>query len=279
MSLFGKTIREVHFRMTAFMPRAAALLLLLAAAAQGADRPLFDTALRRDLLTPEEKAWLEAHPNIRVAVTKKYEPVEFFDDVNGGYWGITSEYFNLMESRIGRRFEYVNPSTEQWAQLDPAARGADVVTASAETPERVKYWSYTKTYLSLPTYLIARHTAKDDLTLHHLKGGRVAVVKNWAAEEYLRTNFPNLQIDAVPDAATGLRKASFGLVDAFVSELPVATEWMEKEAIANLKIAGEAGYTYDLGISVRKDWPELLGIFEKALATITPAEREAIYKR
>ena len=108
---------------------------------------------------------------------------------------------------------------------------------------------------------------------------RVAVVQGWAAEEYLRTKFPEIIVDPVPDTVTGLRKVSFGLVDALVSELPVATECMEKEAITNLKIAGETGFTYHLGVGVRKDWPELLGILEKALATVTPEERTAIYKR
>ena len=34
MSLFGKTMREVPVRITAFMPRAVVMLLLFAAAAQ-----------------------------------------------------------------------------------------------------------------------------------------------------------------------------------------------------------------------------------------------------
>jgi PAS domain S-box-containing protein len=54
---------------------------------------------------------------------------------------------------------------------------------------------------------------------------------------------------------------------------------MQKEGITNLKLAGETGFINDLSISVRKDWPELQSILEKALATITPAERKAIYER
>lgn len=239
---------------------------------------MFDTSLRPDLLTPEEKRWLEAHPVIRVAGSSSYPPVEFFDEP-GVFWGIASEYFHLIEMRLGYRFKFIQLSQEAWQSLDPQVRGADVITASAETQNRAQFWSYTQPYLVFPTYILTRRGADDGLTLTHFAKARVAVVQGWAAEEYLRTQFPEVIVDAVPDTATGLHKVSFGLVDAFVSELPVATATMETEGIANLKIAGKAGYSYVLGISVRKDWPELRAILEKALATVTPAERQGIYQR
>jgi signal transduction histidine kinase len=241
----------------------------------GAD---LDGSFSPSLLTAEERRWLEAHPTIRVAPTPDYHPLEYFDSV-GKHWGITSDYFSLIEQRLGYRFKFVHLSPKQWQRLDPESRGADVVTASAETPARAAYWKLTPTYLTLPTYLITRRSVADNITLAQLDGGRIAVVKGWAAEDYLRTRHPQLTVDAVPDVATGLKHVSFGLVDAFMSELPVATSWLEKEGIANLKLSGLAGYTYHLGISVRKDWPELHSILSKALASITPAEREMLYKK
>ncbi|MBL9171356.1 MAG: transporter substrate-binding domain-containing protein [Verrucomicrobiales bacterium] len=235
-------------------------------------------SLLPDLLTPEERRWLEAHPTIRVAPTPDYHPLEYFDSI-GKHWGITSDYFSLIEQRLSYRFKFVHLSPKQWLHLDPESRGADVVTASAETPARAVYWKLTPTYLTLPTYLITRRSVVDNITLAQLEGGRIAVVKGWAAEDYLRTRHPQLAVDAVPDVATGLKHVSFGLVDAFLSELPVATSWLEKEGITNLKLSGLGGYTYHLGISVRNDWPELHGILSKALASITPAEREMLYKR
>lgn len=237
-----------------------------------------DPSFRPNLITPEERAWLAAHPTIRVAPTSDYRPVEFHD-AEGRYWGMTSEYFNLIEQRLGFKFQFVRLSATQWEQLDPASRGADVITASAATPQRGQYWSYTKPYLTFPTYIITRRMADGELTLDQLAGARVAVVKGWAVQEFLQTQHPKIIVDAVPDAVTGLRKVSFGLVDAFVSELPVASAAIDREGIANLKIAGEAGFSYRLAISVRKDWPELREILEKALASITPSERDLIYRR
>jgi len=226
-------------------------------------------------LTPAETDWLKKHPVIRIAPTPDYQPVEFLD-TNGSYGGITAEYFQLIQARVGCKFTVVRPTPAQWLELDPEKRGADVITASAKTPNRAPFWIFTKVYLALPTYVITRENADDDLTPGRLAGQTVAVVHGWAAEEYLRAHYPKLNLQPVPDAASGLRKVSFGLADAFVSELPVATAWMEKEGIANLKISAPAGYTYRLGISVRKDWPELRDILDRALDTISPAERQQI---
>ncbi len=238
-----------------------------------------DRSQRPELLSADQQAWLERHPNIRLAPSARYEPLESFDRASHTYSGLVSEYFTVLEGRLGRRFDYVLLTDDQWAELDPIRRGADVITASAMTRERTNYWIFTKPFLSLPTYVIARRTAEDGLTLEEMAGARVAVVRGWAAEAYLREMFPDVVVDPVLDVVTGLRKASFGLVDAFVSELPVATEAMEREGITNLKILSEAGYTYQLAISVRKDWPELRVIFDQALETITPGERASIYKR
>ena len=256
----------------------AALLLLCSVQLLRAAEKLFDVSPRPELLTVEEKRWLEAHPGIRMAPSRHFEPVEFFNSA-GHYWGITSEYFHLIERRVGYRFRIVSLTSEQWERPDPEGRGADVITASTMTPSRVQHWSYTKPYLSLPTYIIARRNAADNLTLARLAGTRVAAVQGSATEEYLRTQFPNIVVDAVPEAGPLLRKVSFGLVDACVMSLPVATEWMQREGLTNLKIAGEAGFTNHLSVSVRKDWPELKSILDKALATITREEREAIYER
>jgi signal transduction histidine kinase len=237
-----------------------------------------DSADRKELLSSDEILWLERHPSIRIALTPDYSPIEFFDS-QGKHSGITADYFELIQQRLGFRFKAVHLTPEQWLQLDPETRGADVITASAETARRRQFWSFTSTYLTLPAYVITRVSAEDGLTLEKLAGLRVAVVSGWAVEEFIRSNHPNVIVESMPNAALALQKVSFGLVDAFVSELPVVEAWMEKEGVSNLKISAEAGYTYQLGISVRKDWPELLSILEKALATITPEERSQIVER
>jgi PAS domain S-box-containing protein len=46
--------------------------------------------------------------------------------------------------------------------------------------------------------------------------------------------------------------------------------------ITNLKVSGELPYNYDMALGVRRDWPELVPILQKALDSITEAEKNAI---
>lgn len=48
-----------------------------------------------DPLLPAERAWLAAHPHIRVASDPDYPPVEFFDD-QGLYRGTAAETLMLL---------------------------------------------------------------------------------------------------------------------------------------------------------------------------------------
>jgi PAS domain S-box-containing protein len=108
---------------------------------------------------------------------------------------------------------------------------------------------------------------------------KVSVVSGYAVQEFIARNYPEVHIDVVPDVQTGLRKVSFGTSDAFVENLATASYYIEKEGIANLRIAGESGYTYKMAFASRKDWPLLNSILEKGLARIRPSEKKAIYRK
>lgn len=233
-----------------------------------------------DPLTADERAWLTAQSTIRLSPNPDYQPIDFFDE-QGQYQGITADYITLIEQRLGFRFQivHVDITNEKLDFNNPAQLGADVKVAITQTPKRLENWLFTKPYLEIPAYIITRKGAGEALTLSQLDGNRIAVVWHYGARQYLADNYSKLVLDPVPNTRTGLRKVSFGLVDAFVSELPASTYWMEHEGITNLKVSGDSGYVYRLGIATRKDWPELNRILEKGLALITPEERTAIYRK
>jgi PAS domain S-box-containing protein len=231
-----------------------------------------------DAVTTEERAWLAAHPVIRLAIDPAYQPVEFVDE-RGQYRGITAEYITLLEQRLGLRFQLVQIPLVKRLLIGPDELGVDVRAISAATPERQQKWLFSPPYLEFPAYLITRKNVNDDVTINHLSGARISVVADYAVREFLSTNHPNVIIDPVSDTRLGLRKVSFGLVDGMVSDLPVATHWMEQEGLSNLKLTSVSGYVYRMGFATRKDWPELHRILEKGLRQIKPEERTTIYRK
>ena len=87
------------------------------------------------------------------------------------------------------------------------------------------------------------NNVSQNLPMEDLKGMKVAVTAQYAVNDFLNKNYPGLNIDSVPDTLTGLRKVSFGIVDAMVVSDAVASHYIEKAAITNLRVAGESGLT------------------------------------
>ena len=229
-------------------------------------------------LTEEEKNWLKAHPKIRLAPDPDFPPSEFFDE-KGEYQGITSEYVARIEQLLGIEFKIVQ--ARDWDHVLEMAerRQIDGIPAASKTPSRSEYLLFTEPYLVFPAVIVVNDTVDGDLTLADLQDMSVAVVSGYSGQDHIERQFPDLELIAVADTSSGLRKVSFGSVDAFVTDTATATHYIAKERITNLRIAGTTGYEHRQGLASRSDWPELNSILGKALAQITPTERRDIYNR
>lgn len=236
----------------------------------------FSTAQESVALTATEKEWLAAHPEISLAPDPAFHPVEYYDE-KGVYRGIAADYVALLEKKLGIRFRIVR--FRDWDEVLEKARSrdVDVFAAAVETPQRKEYMRFSRPYLEFPAVIIVKSDVAGELTLKKLRGMKVAVVSGYAAHDFLKLKHPELALDVVPDIQAGLRKVSFGMVDAFVGNLATASFYLEKEGIMNLRIAGESGYVYRLAFASRRDWPVLHGIMEKGLASIGREEGEDIY--
>jgi len=229
-------------------------------------------------LTAKEKAWLKAHPVIRLAPDPDFPPTEFFD-VHGNYTGIASDYVAILQKRLGIRFEIVK--LRDWAEVLEKARQrkVDVLASVTRTPERSEYLLFTKPYMEFPGAIITRSSFTESLSLQKLHGKNIAIKAGYGARYYVVTNYPQVQVDVVPDIHTGLQKVSSGVSDALLENLLTASYYMEKDAITNLHIAGETEYIYRLAFAVRSDWPMLQSILDKGLNRVTLDERGVIYNK
>lgn len=230
------------------------------------------------MLTEAERKWLAAHPVIRAGSDAKWPPVEYLDE-DGIISGMAADFMALIEKRLDIEIQIMPESIWTEALAKIRKREFDVLPAAARTPEREPYLLFTKPYLELPAVIIVNNKTSGISKMADLRGKTVAVVKDYATHHFLRRGFPYLDLAIVPDTTTGLYDVSYGKVDALVANVAVASWYIEKNAIQNLRVVGESGFIFDLGIASRKDWPELNHILEKGLASITNEERQAIYRK
>jgi signal transduction histidine kinase/CheY-like chemotaxis protein/ABC-type amino acid transport substrate-binding protein len=230
------------------------------------------------IFTNTEKKWLAAHPEIRLAPDPKFLPIEFINE-NGQYIGITADFVALIEKKLGISLNIVR--LKNWAEVleKSKAREVDMWGAATPTPQRLEYMLFTEPFIELPAVILVRKNVEKALTLETLKGMNVAVVSGYGIHDHLVNNYPDLKLDVVPDISTGLKKVSFGMVDALIANIAISTYYIEKDGISNLRIAGETGYFYHWGFASRNDWPELNSILQKGIDLIEESERIAIYRK
>jgi signal transduction histidine kinase/CheY-like chemotaxis protein len=230
-------------------------------------------------LSVEEKQWLSEHPSINLAPDPEFLPIEFIDE-KGNYKGIAADYIHLLEEKLKVKFNILPLKNWDDVLQKTKEKKNDMWGAATPTPQRMKYMLFTKPFIELPAVILVRKGVDKLLNnIDSLKGMRVAVLSGYGVHDYLSNKYPNLELDPIPDIQTGLKKVSFGLVDAMIVNVALATYYIEEGGITNLRIGGESGFIYKWGIASRKDWPILNSILEKGLAQINPDERKQIYRK
>lgn len=154
-----------------------------------------------------------------------------------------------------------------------------MTTSVAVTPERTKFWAFTKPYMKIPIAIFAQSDVTYLANMQALSGKKVAVVAGYAVNDWIPKDFPNIRLVKVSSARDGLYLLQQGEVFAFIDNMLVVSYYLAKLKVANVKIAGETPYSNAQSMAVRKDWPILVGILQKALDSISATERDEIYQK
>jgi PAS domain S-box-containing protein len=230
------------------------------------------------LLTEEERAWLREHPVIRVAQDPGWPPVEFADE-RGEPSGIANDYLKLVEERLGVTFERVRGLSWQESYARLKRWELDMTTSVTATPEREAIWAFTRPYMKAPIVILTRADVPYIAGMPELAGKKVAVVDGYIAAESIPRDFPEIRLIKVGSVREGIDLLGKDEVFAFVDNMLVTGYYQAKLKLAGLKVAGETPYVNAQSMAVRKDWPILAEILQKALDTISETEAAAIYQK
>nr|WP_282437347.1 transporter substrate-binding domain-containing protein [Vibrio amylolyticus] len=229
-------------------------------------------------LTDEETEWLEQHNTLRLAIDIDWPPFEYVDD-NNIYQGMSADYIKIIAQRLGVKIE---PSVgKSWEQVVQASKQKelDIYPALSITPDRKEYLRFTLPYLSFPMMIITNQDIPYINNINALKDEVVSVVKGYSSHEMLQNNHPQIKLFEANNVSEALEAVSSGRVAAYIGNIATANYVMTREGYTNLKVSGVTPYRIDLSMAVRKDWPTLHAIIQKALDSITEEERKHIYSR
>jgi PAS domain S-box-containing protein len=230
-------------------------------------------------LTADEKAWLRDHPSLRLGVDPAWPPYEFVDQM-GRYSGIAADYVKLIRGRLGIAMEVQPDLTWEQVLTKLDNKELDVSPALTQTPERSRFLLFTHPYTKYSVAIVTRSDHSGAKGLTALAGRKVALVKSYAFTEIALKTQPDIIPVHVDTILEGLNKVSNSEAEAIVSDLPSLSYKISEYNFLNLKVAGIAPFeTEGLSMGVRNDWPVLVSILEKVLASITPEEHQQIRQR
>lgn len=222
-------------------------------------------------LTPEERAWINQHPTLQIAATPDWPPFEFKD--NGNYVGVSADILKLVAERVGLK---ISPQFGAWSTLmaKMESGGLDLSPGMVKTPERTRKFVFTHSYIGSPVGIWVESSRKDIQGMEDLKGKTVAVEEGYSTHEAVKRLHPEIKLHLVKSPIEAILSVSGGQADAYLGNQSATLYLMNKNMIANMKVAGFfKESSLDLRFGIRKDRPILAVIMNKALATVSIAEK------
>ena len=233
-----------------------------------------------EFLSATERDWLKQHAG-QLEVLFGYEaPPNAFHDDSGQYTGLLVDYLHEIENLLDIQFTMRDFAT--WDALIEYAREGEpdfIVVGIADTVERRDYLLFTDTFVSVPYIIIMREDAPAVNSLSELQDAVVCTVKDYAVNQYIARQFPDITPVEYIDNLAGLRAVSTGQCDAMVVNQAYATYLIQEQGLANLVIAGDSGYQNRLSAASPVSNPILHDILEKAVDAIPQERHRELYQR
>ncbi|MGC3990897.1 MAG: transporter substrate-binding domain-containing protein [Chthoniobacteraceae bacterium] len=228
--------------------------------------------------TPQERAWLVAHPNLSLGLDPRWPPFSVLDSKQH-MEGVDPDMLGLIGRSMGVKF--VPSVTNNWAETFALVQKGevDVVSGIAPSPSREKLLFFTRPYVDFPVAVITRSDAPFSISMSQLIQKRIAVPKDYITTEMLLADYPQAEVIQTSTSQEAFMLVAKGGADATIENLAAASYLIKTHGLTNLKIAGLTNYRFQLCLGVPKDRPLLFSALSKALDTVGDARMHRIVDR
>ena len=229
--------------------------------------------------SPGEIAWLEQKHTVRVRVGE-FPPYMFIEEDK--ITGMVIEYFNMITQRSGVRFQFVT-ETRPWQEAVESLmnlQGPDIITSISPLAEREPYMNFSEPYAVTPRVVFTRTDAGFISSIKDLNGRTLAVPRGTVVHKRIEAEYPDIELILYNLDIEAIEAVSSGIADAYIGNLLNTSYLIVNRGFTNLKVAAPCPFKDDVyTFAIRRDWPELRSIINKALHTMTPAEKAAIQNK
>ena len=226
----------------------------------------------------KELAWLAEHNSVLLGVDPEFVPFEFID-ANGSYLGMCADYVRIVGERVGIAMDIAPGLTWNEAVEQARIRKIDVLPCVGMTEKRKEFFTFSDPHQTFYRVFVTKENSAIGNSVDDLKGRQVAVQQNSSHHGFLQDN-TDIKPMLFETAEEAIFSVSEGRSDVFVGNENMTGYTINRKGIVNLQMTRLAGAEgKNLYFAVRNDWPELVSIINKGLASMSEKEREAIRQK
>ena len=226
-------------------------------------------------LTTEERRYLSEHPRLSFTGDPSWLPYEALD-ARGNYIGIVADFLPILEQRLGISLDIKIEKT--WLDSVAAFKAGkvDIISETARSGQRQAL--YTPAFLESPVVLVMRDDQSYVTGIDEVSHLNIAVLTDYGYLEQLHQTYPDLPFIQLPTLEDGLTAVAVGQADVLIATLAQASYQIARAGMNNLRIVGSTEFTTRLALGVQPDNPLLASILTKALASISPEEKQQVLR-
>ncbi|MFC1898114.1 transporter substrate-binding domain-containing protein [Candidatus Cloacimonadota bacterium] len=230
-------------------------------------------------LTQEEQNWIKDHPVIRFGIGESWAPF-IFPKENGKHTGFDVDFIEKINDLTGLNIEIV---PGKWNEIVEMAKNREIdgLAESTEAAGREEYFNFTDYYINQYYALATTPSKLDHVQNHEIKELRIAYLKGNAWLNHILEDLGYVSKLEADSEAEAFKLVLEGEADASLTPIGTYAELRKifQDHISIARVFLEDEYKLDILYSIRKDWPELVILVNKALAEITIDQKNEIFEK
>ncbi|CAA6828330.1 MAG: Unknown protein [uncultured Thiotrichaceae bacterium] len=260
------TIKEADKSLISYLTKLLLVVLTVFACNSGVLAHTQENTTNSLSLSHEEQAWLEQHSEVLVGFANDFPPV-LSKEEDGQYQGILPDIFTLLTRTTGINFHLKTSPT--WAEmLKNGYEGeTDMLGWVAPRIEHTKHFTLTQPFHRDHFYIYGPGSAKTaEYSLDDLTGKLVGYIGSAHLLKAFAKKHPKINFKSYANHEE-LVNALITKQIAFIVTNSSLEYWRQQKQLLTFKIYGTIpDLETEFVMAIRKDWPELTSILNKALS-------------
>ncbi|MFB2682309.1 response regulator [Shewanella mangrovisoli] len=218
-------------------------------------------------LSVEERAFINNNPIVKVGIDPHSAPIDFIDE-NGIHRGMMADYLAEISRVVPLIFQTYNEGSWQQAIDEFKRHDVDMLSLASANDGREQWMLFTDAINQYPPVIVTHVDGEHPSSLEQLKGKSVSVVSGDVTQTQLLEDYPEIVLIPFENLEQALTAVKQHQVDAAFVNFPSTAYLLQSPQFNRLQIVSASDYRFGISMGVRKDWPELQSILNKALAQI-----------